>query len=396
MIGRMDRMLSTEEAARRLGVKVPTLYAYVSRGLLESHPDPVPGRRGSLFDLEAIEALAARSRGGRETASRLATITTAVTQLDQKVGPIYRGRPATELALSFTFEDVADVLWQSEDAGDWRAPAIGPCPPELTQTLDRMRWALVMCGAHDPLRADLRPAAVARAARRAMAALTHAVGPPPANEGPDDAVAARLTARLHGPTVVATPSVAVPTAAVNAALVLLADHELATSTMAVRVAASVRSDLYDALMAGLATLAGPLHGGASQQAYELLAMAERDGVARALNDTLRERGKLPGFGHAVYKSGDARFDALLTLAEPLLSEERRAILHEVIALAAAHEVPLANCDLALAALSWGTGMPPDTGRTLFAVARVAGWTAHYMEELTERPLRFRARAVYSA
>jgi citrate synthase len=251
-----------------------------------------------------------------------------------------------------------------------------------------------MCGAQDPLRADLRPAAVARAARRATAALTDAVGPPFTNEGPDDSIAARLAARLHGPTATA-PSVTVPTAAVNAALVLLADHELATSTMAVRVAASVRSDLYDALMAGLATLAGPLHGGASQQAYELLAMAERDGVPRALNDMLRDRGRLPGFGHSVYKSGDARFDALLTVAEPLLNDERRAILREVIALAAAHDVPLANCDLALAALSWGIGTPPDTGRSLFAVARVAGWTAHYMEELTERPVRFRARAVYS-
>jgi citrate synthase len=189
-----------------------------------------------------------------------------------------------------------------------------------------------------------------------------------------------------------TPTTAaVPMAAVNAALILMADHELATSTMAVRVAASVRADPYDALLAGLATLAGPLHGGASQQAYELLAVAERDGVPRALNDVLRERGRLPGFGHAVYKNGDARFDTLLTL----LSEERRALLDEVVALAAAHDVPLANCDLALGALSWGTGMPPDTGRTLFAVARLAGWAAHYMEELTERPLRFRARAVYS-
>ena len=165
--------------------------------------------------------------------------------------------------------------------------------------------------------------------------------------------------------------------------------------MAVRVAASVRSDPYDALLAGLATLAGPLHGGASQQAYELLVVAERDGAARALDDVLRESGRLPGFGHAVYKSGDRRFDALLALAEPLLSDERRALVHEVLALAAAHDVPMANCDLALAALSWGTGMPPDTGRIVFAVARVAGWAAHYMEELTERPLRFRARAVYS-
>jgi citrate synthase len=392
----MNRMLTTEEAARRLGVKVPTLYAYVSRGLLASHPDPA-ARRGSLFDLDEVEALAARSRGGRQTATRLATITTAVTQLDQTIGPIYRGRAATELARTVGFEEVAELLWRSGsdsddeggadvDAADWTAPVVGPCP--LTPTLECMRWALVMCGATDPLRADLRPAAVARAARRAIAALTDVVGPPPAGETADDSIAVRLTARL-------TASGAVPAGAVNAALVLLADHELATSTMAVRIAASVRSDPYDALLAGLATLAGPLHGGASQQAYELLVVAERDGVARACNDVLAERGRLPGFGHAVYRNGDARFDALLTLTEPLLSEERRVLLQEVIALAAAHNVPLANVDLALAALSWGTGMPPDTGRTIFAVARIAGWAAHYMEELTERPLRFRARAVYS-
>jgi citrate synthase len=209
-------------------------------------------------------------------------------------------------------------------------------------------------------------------------------------------LAARLAARLGASRRSSRRAgAAVPTAAVNAALVLLADHELATSTMAVRVAASVRADPYDALMAGVATLAGPLHGGASQQAYELLAVAERDGAARALNDTLRDQGQLPGFGHSVYKSGDPRFAALLDLAEPLLDPARRALVREVMDLALAHDVPLPNCDLALAALSWGTGMPPDTGRTLFAVARVAGWTAHYLEELAERPLRFRARAVYS-
>ncbi len=175
----------------------------------------------------------------------------------------------------------------------------------------------------------------------------------------------------------------------------MADHELATSTMAVRVAASVHADPYDALLAGLATVAGPLHGGASQMAYELLVVAERDGAARALNDILREQGRLPGFGHTVYKSGDPRFGALLKVAEPSLSDDQRAVLREVVALAAAHDVPLPNCDLALAALSWGTGMRPDSGRTIFGVARVAGWAAHYMEELTERPLRFRDRAVYS-
>jgi citrate synthase len=379
-------MITTQEAARRLGVKVPTLYAYVSRGMLQSHPDP--SRRGSLFELEDIEALALRSRGGRETATRLATVTTGVTRLDQRAGPIYRGRPAVELAEDFLFEDVAELLWRSEGGGDWRAPDVGVSP--LANTFDRMRWALVMCGATDHLRSDLRPEAVARAARRCTAALTAAVGPGRPGEDPNAPLAERLAARL------ATQGDALLAPAVNAALVLLADHELATSTMAVRIAASVRADPYDALAAGLATLAGPLHGGASQMAYELLVAAERDGASRALNDALRETGRLPGFGHAVYKSGDPRFAPLLALAEPLLDDGRREIVHDIMALAVAHDIPLANCDLALAALSWGTGMPPDTGRTIFAVARVAGWTAHYMEELAERPLRFRARAVYSA
>ncbi len=154
-------MLTTEEAARRLGVKVPTLYAYVSRGLLESHRDPAS--RGSLFDLAEVETLSARSReGGRTT--RLATVTTAVTRLHQERGPLYRGRQATELAAATPFEDVAEWLWQSPVRGDWSAPRLGICP--LTTTMDRMRWALVMCGASDPLRSDRRPEAVTSAARR--------------------------------------------------------------------------------------------------------------------------------------------------------------------------------------------------------------------------------------
>jgi citrate synthase len=379
-------MLSSEEAARRLGVKVGTVYAYVSRGLLESHRNP--SGKGSLFDLAEIERMAQRSRGARQTESRLATVTTAVTQLHQDAAPFYRGRAATELVGQMPFEDVAALLWDDVAGGDWAAPELGPCP--LVATLDRMRWALVMCGATDPLRADLRPVAVTRAARRVIAALTAAVASGvPQETDQDGSIALRLAHRLGGDAPILSA------AAVDAALILMADHELATSTMAVRVAASAQADIYDALLAGLVTLAGPLHGGASQQAYELLAAAERDGAARALNDTLRVHRVLPGFGHMVYKNGDARFEALLSLAEPLLSPERRATLREVIDLAADHDVPLPNCDLALAALSWGTGMPPDTGRTIFAIARVAGWAAHYLEELSERPLRFRARAVYS-
>src|ERR1700727_1380059 len=92
---RVDRMLPSEEAARRLGVKVSTLYAYVSRRLLASHT--AEGGRRRLFDLADIERLAVRQRGGRKVESRVATIPTGVTQLRDDDGPFYAGRSATEL-----------------------------------------------------------------------------------------------------------------------------------------------------------------------------------------------------------------------------------------------------------------------------------------------------------
>jgi citrate synthase len=389
----MERMLQSEEAARRLGVKVATLYAYVSRGLLTSHPEP-DGRR-SLFALAEIEQLAKRRRSGSRVETGLATITTGVTQL-RAGGPYYRGRPATELASRMTFEEVAALLWETEVEGDWTPPDLGKCP--LTLVSDRMRWALVMCGANDPSRADLSPGAVIRAARRVIAALTSVAVPGPGGGGGSGAsIAMRLAQGLTGAAVQLSTGRDADewAAALNAALILMADHELATSTLAVRVAACTRADLYDSLLAGLATLAGPLHGAASQGAYELLVNVERDGASRAINALLHRHENLPGFGHKIYKEGDPRFAALWDLARPVLSEQRCELFLEILERAAADGVPQPNCDLALAALSWGTGMPPDAGRTIFTVARIAGWTAHYQEELMERPLRFRTRAVYS-
>ncbi len=354
-----------------------TLYAYVSRGLLASHPEP--GGRRSLFDLADVERLAARQRGGRQVESRLATITTGVTQLP--VGrTLLPGRRATDLARDMTFEEVAALLWQVDEDGDWRPPDIGSGIAPSSTASDRMRWALVMCGAGDPLRADLRPAADHQGRPPGHCALTDVVGSPPSRNG-----SRRSGIRSHcdwhkaclrpakGRRFRQPPSM--PRSSFWPTM------SLATSTVAVRIAASTRADLYDALLAGLATMAGPLHGGASQRAYELLAAVERDGAARALNDALRWHDHLPGFGHMIYKERDPRFDALWELAEPLLSEERRPLFLEVIDMAAANDVPPPNCDLALAALSWGTDMPPDAGRTIFTIARVAGWTAHYQEEL---------------
>ena len=397
------RMLESEEAARRLGVKLPTLYAYVSRGLLPSHRSP-EGRR-SLFAAEDVEALAKRSRGGRTTETRLATVTTSTTQIRED-GPVYRGTPATELAITVPYENAAELLWRGdrEATAGWAPFTLDP-PPALGAS-DRLRWAVVMAGAGDSLRSDLRPESVIAVARRLVATMV-AVLPSPVDRDPappaspvpplelggvrwENTIAGALTARLAP-----EPTLDL-VRAVNAALILLADHELATSTVAVRVAASARANLYDALLAGLGVVAGPLHGGASQLAYALVRDAEQIGPERALDETLRWQHRLPGFGHTVYTGDDPRFAVLKGLVDDLWPPERRRVLDSLLTLAAERAIPGPNVDLGLGALTRAAGMAEDGGRTIFTIARVAGWTAHFLEELEERPIRYRARAVYAA
>lgn len=388
----MARMLESEEAARRLGVKLPTLYAYVSRGLLISYPSD--GSRRRLFDVDDVEQLARRSREGRRVESRLASVTTGITQIRED-GPYYRGHPVTDLASSTSFENVADLLWRASPApADW-TPTRLPRPPTL-DTSDLLRWVVLLCGARDRLRADHRAELVIRSSRRLITTMVEALPRPADDPAPSEAgsTAAQLARHLVPATMpVSTRSQLVRS--VDMALVLLADHELATSTVAVRVATSTRADLYDAILAGLGTLAGPLHGGASPLAYALIVDAERHGVERALNECLRWQRVLPGFGHSVYKHGDPRVPPLLDCFARLARPDQRELVAALIELARDHDVPAPNVDLAIAAVAWATGMPTDAGRTIFTIARVAGWTAHYLEELAERPLRFRARAVYA-
>ena len=406
----MGRMMTSEEAASRLGVKVTTLYVYVSRGLLDSHPDPASRR--SLFAVEDVERLAARSRRGRRVESRLAVVTTSITLLDER-GPVYRGRPATELARSEPFERVADLLWgDAAGAADERVedPDWSPRPLEVPAHLrarDRLPWATVMSGAEDPFRADLRPPAVARAARTLVSTLVAAMAAPTGGDGteaPDLVLAdgTRLRGSLAGRLAAALSpgdprddDPADVVAAVNAAMVLLADHELATSTLAVRVAASTRADVYDAVLSGLGTSAGTLHSAASDVALELLGAAGSDGAEVAMGDALRRWGYVPGFGHGAYPDGDPRAICLLGIVAGLGDDEHRALVQRLVETAARQGLPPANIDFALAALASAIGAPPGAMPALFSIARVAGWVAHYLEELDERPLRFRARAIHA-
>ena len=319
----MTGMLESAEAARRLGVKLPTLYAYVSRGLLVSHP--APGGRRSLFAAEDVEALAKRSRGGRTTETRLATVTTSTTQLRDD-GPVYRGTPATELATTVPYEEAAELLWRGEPAEARRLGALRPATarrPSARRTACAGPWSwpvpVTPCAPTcAPRRSSPWPGAWWRRWSRSFPVPVTAPAPPAPAPAPTRA-GARTRARRQplgahrggGADGTARPGARRRLVrAVNAALILLADHELATSTVAVRVAASARANLYDALLAGLGVVAGPLHGGASQLAYGLMRDAEELGPERALDETLRWQHRLPGFGHSVYRGTDPRFTVL--------------------------------------------------------------------------------------
>jgi citrate synthase len=389
----MTTWIRSEEAARVLGVSKPTLYAYVSRGMVERHT--APDGRTSLYARRDIDALAgrARTKAPVERPTIDALITSAVTALHDDV-LLYRGRAADELARTATYEQVAELLWTGS------LPASPPAWPVDRTALDRVTAVVNAARPRDPLvRLTLA------AATLADGAITddHAPGTPPE--------AARLLLAL-APSVLGGPRtgdlamrlarawVRRPSgelvAAIGRALVLLADHELATSTLAVRVATSVRTDAYSALAVGLHTVRGTLHGGAAPHAFALFADASVRGSTAAVAEPLDRRRRLSGFGHSIYRRGDPRVEPLLEAVQAYAaaadaSARRRLALTGEVRAEAMRVLGLhANVDFALATLYYVAGLPADA--PLFAVARIAGWAAHAAEESTERPVRYRGLA----
>lgn len=384
--------LDAAEAATRLGVKRATLYAYVSRGLLRSAR--VPGTRDSRFDAADVAALA-RRRGGRAPQGGLEVVSTVTEIRDGCV--FYRGRALDRLLRDGApFERVAEWLWGLPEGTSpaWSAPA-APVRrvdallrglPDTTPLMDRLRVAAVAASSSDDLRHDLRPAAVAAKGAALIALFVRVAGSRPSGEG---SVAHRLFAALS-----TRRATAAAVSALNAALVALADHDLAASTYAVRIAASVRADPYAAVGAGLGALSGALHGTASRQARALIAAAATQGASRAVGEALREGGPLTGFGHALYPEGDPRAALLLERVLELGAGHRlvRAIV-EVRDLVVGHTGVRPNVDYALAALAEASGMKAEAGDAIFAVARTCGWLAHAMDEYAEPAVAFRYRPV---
>lgn len=170
------------------------------------------------------------------------------------------------------------------------------------------------------------------------------------------------------------------------ALVLLADHELNASTFAARVAVSTGASLAAGVLAGLATLTGPLHGGASAGVRELMERAHSQGAEAAVRERLAQGRPMAGFGHPLYPAGDPRATALL--GQLALPSEYATVRDTVEVLVG--ERP--NIDFALAAVTRVHDLPREAPFVLFAIARSVGWLAHELEQVgTGQLIRPRAR-----
>jgi citrate synthase len=407
--GRADaaeaKWIGAAEAARRLGIKQASLYSYVSRGVLTRHKSGAS--RASMFSASEVEGLARRGRPRRAPRAGEIVIETGLTEIvDDRLR--YRGLDAIALATRLTLEDVAGLLWTgtlavSGPAPGWHATAgalaagsaAQSALPAGTLPLERLQVIVPALAATDPLRLHLDPPAVIAAARCLIAGMVDCL--PDADRGRaapapgGGTIAARLARKL-------CPGEMAPglVDALRAALVLLADHELAASTFAARVAASMRADPYAVVATGLGAVGGSLHGGASLGAEVMLRSATRSAdAARVVGDLLRRGERIPGFGHFVYQTSDPRAVLLLTLlrrAEP--GSERLAVAEAVMAEARGRSLPAPNIDFALAALALVAGMIPGAGEAMFAVARAVGWIAHALEEY-DRDAPIRPRGIYT-
>ena len=425
----MTHLVTAAEAAQRLGVKPATLYAYVSRGVLLRRK--AADGRGSLFDAGEVERLARRGRPRRQTDSADIVIESAITEIAG--GQVrYRGAAVTELAVRRSFEEVAGWLWSGKFPArtvSWQArpdalaagrAAQAALPPGALP-LERLQVIVPAIAATDPLRLQFDPPAVIAAGTTIIAGMVDCLpgvasgeaaggvvaaqeaagagvvagetgGAGTAGEaGSSGAVAERLWSRLSRRQ--ATPGLL---RALGAALVLVADHELAASTLAARVAASVRADPYAVVATGLGAVGGALHGGASLGAENLLSAAATPAdVPRVIRDLLRRGERVPGFGHFVYRTGDPRAALLLDLVRAAAPRDGRlAVADAVLAEVAGKGLPGPNVDFSLAVLTRVAGMADGAGEAVFAVARTAGWIAHAIEEYA-RSTPLRPRAVYT-
>jgi citrate synthase len=354
------------------------------------------------------EAAAAPAAGLRN----VAVAQSRVSSIDGERGILaYRGIDIHALAEASTFEETAYLLhegalptraalqaWSSELGSERGVPpgvfAVLEALPRSSHPMTALRTAVSALGAFDPDADDASAASLPRKCRRLIAQMATLVagldrirsGREPIPPDPQLGHAANFLYMLSGK----RPS-ARATQVFDVALVLHADHEFNASTFAARVAASTLADLHGAIVAALATLKGPLHGGANEAVMKMLeAIGSEDGAQAWVESALAAKQKIMGCGHAVYRTEDPRATHLRRLSRALCDETGQpqwyAISARVESIVKAKKGLNANVDFYSASAYHALGIPTDLFTPVFAVSRIAGWTAHVREQLADNKL----------
>ena len=330
----------------------------------------------------------------------------------------YRGIDIHELAEHSTFEEVCFLLWEGRlprrEELDQLRRSIGteralPAPmldllaslvPHLTP-MDAVRTMVSALAETDPDVADMgRPGNMRKALRLTGQIATIVAAHHRLREGkqvvetdPSLSHAEDFLRMLNG----ARPS-AEAKRAFDMALVLHADHELNASTFAARVTAATLADMHSAVTSAVATLKGPLHGGANEAVIRmLLEIGSLDRVDDFLHGKLERKEKIMGFGHRVYHTEDPRATHLRAMSKALAEssgETRWYDMSRRIEKIMNEEKKLnSNVDFYSASVYYMLGIPPDLFTPIFAISRIAGWTAHVLEQYENNRL-IRPRAEY--
>jgi citrate synthase len=333
----------------------------------------------------------------------------------------YRGYRIEDLAGKVSYEETAFLLLHGDlptrsqlREFDARLRAARQVPEPLTNLLrqlpknsnamDVLRSSVSVLSHFDPdaASAPTDHAANVRKAERLVAQMPTAIAyyerishgrdviPPRA----DLDLAANFLTMVHG----RVPS-PVMREAFDLSLVLYTEHELNASTFAARVTASTLSDMYSAIVSAIGTLKGPLHGGANEEAWVLLErVGSPDNAERWVHDALERKERIMGFGHRVYKTGDPRARILkpycVRLAKEVGEEKWEKVAEPIERVVTELKNLPPNVDWTSARLYHYMGLDISLYTPIFAMARVAGWAAHVIEQLDHnRLMRPRARYI---
>ena len=395
------RYLTAREATDELGVRLPTLYAYVSRGLIRSEATG-GGRRNRRYRAEDVQRLRERKERRRdpdrlvEDALRWgAPVMESGITLVADGRLYYRGREALDLARGRSIEQVAALIW----AGDLRQDVSETFLADL-DGLDRLVAAkremrhlalpetfqalLPLAAAVDVAAYDLRPRAAAKTGARILRLMADILASEVVTESVSNTLCRGwdLDEARDGKLL-------------DAALILCADHELPVSTFAVRCVASSGATPYAAVIAGLSAAQGVKHGGQIRLVENLVREVETSGDARGvLAERIRRGERIPGFGHSLYPEGDPRGAELLRLAEEAYPESGAVEVSAAVvgeALEILEERP--TVDFGLVTLARVLGLPSEGALALFVLGRTVGWIGHAIEQYASDTL-IRPRARY--